>query len=505
MSRIRDVIRSYENCRAVLRHGVEIVAVGDPPGAALNSAIRTAIFQVDEGSQDVWGDLIRAANVIRWWRLTQPQPNAFNSALQVRVEAVRREVERLRGRVNEETLLSQIQSAAYAIAESDSPLGEELLRLAGEVGLQDCVVIARNNLARTGIRNWLESHGVSVLLPGELDTLSERIAQSYVVGPPTFFSTSLVSAPATEAITFVMPAWFANRSLPTSGFVSHAENSSAVPTKIHLVGDTSDPPTPVPDEAQIEDQYFPQPVWGKRESAEREPESGEVEARKILLSGGYGLWLDDGDRIRALDPRLPEGNRVSYEAVADVRQGTYLVLREGSTEHGAMFDAALHEIGAEAEQVLATQAQWKHALAERLDRKGTKQVIAELSLKQVRAARQVRAWTEPTLICPREEQDLALLLEWLDIPLNPSFRNAMALRRAVYRASADLRQELERAVGRADLRTLEEEGFMHLELQRDGFRGMVVARVLARAPFTEIIPRPHARVPFKDGAAQWLE
>lgn len=64
------------------------------------------------------------------------------------------------------------------------------------------------------------------------------------------------------------------------------------------MGDTTDPQTPLPDEAQIEDEYFPQPTW-KRESAEREPESGEVEARKILLSGGYGLWLDDGDRIRA--------------------------------------------------------------------------------------------------------------------------------------------------------------------------------------------------------------
>ncbi|MBX7136313.1 MAG: hypothetical protein K1X67_26890 [Fimbriimonadaceae bacterium] len=505
MSRIQDVIRRYENCRAVLRNGVEIIAVGDPIGAALNSAVRTALFRIDEENKEVWGGLIRAANAIRWRRLTQPQPNGFNPAVYEGVEEVRREVKRLRGSVNDEALLNQISSAAEAVTESDSPLGDEILRLVREVGPESCTVVARNGFARAGLRNWLENYGVSVLLTGELESLSQRIEQSYILGPPTLFSASLVTAPATGAITFVMPAWFVNRSLPPSGLVSHAEHSSEIQSKVHFVGNIEDPPTEVPEDAQIVDEYYPQPVWGRREGEDREPESGEVEARKILLAGGFGLWLDDGERIRALDPLLPEGNRVSYEAVADVRPGTYLVLREGATEHGAMFEAAMAEVGTHAEGILATQALWKQALAERLDRKGTKQVIAELDARKVRAATRVRAWTDPTLICPRYEQDLALLLDWLGIPANPSFNNAMILRRAVYRASADLRQELEDAVGRADLRALEEEGFMHLELEREGFRGMIVARVLARAPFTEIVPRPQARVPFKDGGAQWLE
>jgi hypothetical protein len=505
MTRIQDVIRRYEYCRTVLQGGIEIIAVGDPVGAALNSAVRTALFRVDEENQHVWVDLIRAANSIRWRRLTQPQPNAFNAALQEGVDAVHREVKRLRGSVNDEALLDQIHSAAGAFAENDSPLGDELLRLTGEVGPEACIVIARNNPARAGLRNWLENFGVSVLLPGELDTVTAQIEQSYIVGPPTFYSPSLIYAPATEAITFVMPSWFSNRSLPSSGFASHAENTSELRSMVHFVGDIADPQTEIPHDAEVKDEYYPQPAWGQRESEDREPESGEVEAQKILLAGGFGLWLDDGERIRALDPRLPAGNRVSYEAVKDVRPGTYLVLREGAAERGAMFDAALGEVGSQAEQILATQARWKHSLAEQLDRKGTKQVIAELSGKGVRAAAQVRAWIEPTLICPRQEQDLAIVLDWLEIPLNPSFANAKVLRRAVYRASAELRQELEEAVERADLRALEEEGFLQLELEREGFRGMVVARVLARAPFTEIVPRPQARVPFKDAGAQWLE
>ena len=74
-----------------------------------------------------------------------------------------------------------------------------------------------------------------------------------------------------------------------------------------------------------------------------------------------------------------------------------------------------------------------------------------------------------------------------------------------YKASADLRQELEVAVGQADLDALERDGFMHLQLEREGFRGMMVAKVLARAPFTVIRPRAQTRMLFFDGGGKWLE
>lgn len=482
-----------------------MIAVGDPVGAALNSAVRSVAVRVDEDNQHVWGDLLRVANALRWRRLTQPQPNRFNPALDDLVKAVRHQVKKLKGTVNDEDGLEKIDAAAVAVGQADSPLGEEIVRLAEEVGYSACVVVAKNDFARSGMKSWLDDFGIEVLLPGDLQSSGGGVEQSYIIGPPTFFPAALITAPATEGLAFLMPAWFGNRSLPIAAFREHAEGGIEIRSKVHLVGDLDSPTPAGSEEIDVRDEYYPQPIWGHRESEEREPASGEVEARKILLAGGLGLWLDDGEYIRALDPRLPEGHRVNYEAVGNVRPGTYLVLREGETEHGAMFEAALAELGDRGYAVLETQAQWKYALAERLDRKGTRQVIDELNLRQVKAASRVRAWTDPTLISPRREQDLALLLEWLDIPLIPSFANAVALRQAVYRASADLRRELENSVGKADLRALEAEGFMRLELEREGFRGMIVARVLARAPFTEIISRPLARVPFEDKAAQWLE
>jgi len=109
------------------------------------------------------------------------------------------------------------------------------------------------------------------------------------------------------------------------------------------------------------------------------------------------------------------------------------------------------------------------------------------------------------LICPQRDTDFTLLLEWLGEPSQPAFGNAITLRRAIYKASADLRRELEAAVDQADLVALERDGVLHLDVQRPGFRGMTVARVLARAPFTEIVNRRNVRVPSADGSSQWLD
>ncbi|MGW4336790.1 DISARM anti-phage system protein DrmE domain-containing protein [Rhodococcus koreensis] len=506
MSRIQDVIQRYNACRSVLEHGVDVFAVGDPTGAHLNAMVRRAVNQVDEGNSDVWADLIRASNAVRWRRVTQPQPNADSPAIREAIAGVLCEAKRLRDFVADESLVDRIAAAATTVGDTDSPVGAELLRAITETGVERCVVIASNDAARAGLNGWLKRFGVVVVVPRELDGLAGVFEHAYVVGPPTFFPVSLVAAPTTRAITFVAPAWFGNRSLPTSSLAAHAEDGTAISVKVRLIGDVTGPGSEASEEVEIEeDTFYPEPVWGRRRSEDREPGRDEVEARKILLGGGLALWLDDGERIRSLDPRQPEGDRVSYEAVRDVQPGTYLVLREGANERGAMYDAALAAVGQRAASITQTQERWKQALADRLTRNGAKQVIAVLEARNIRSARRVRAWIEPTLICPKHEEDLAKLLEWLEIPLHPTYTNAVHLRRALYKASADLRHELEGAVGQADLLALERDGFMHLEIQRTGFRGMIVARVLARAPFTEIVQRPQTRVPFPDPGAQWLE
>lgn len=506
MSRIHEVLGRYEACASILEYGVGIFAVGDPNGAQLDAAVRRSAFQSDESGSDVWGDLLHAACALRWRRMSQPQPNELNPAVAEAAASTVRQAQLLRGAVANEALLDDLVAAAELVRTMDSPVGAELLRSIQEVGPAKCVVVAASHPSRTGLLAWLEIHGVQVVTPGELGSVGAEIEQAYFVGPPRFFPSAMVTAPATEEVTFVLPAWFPDKTIPRSRFAEHADGGIAVKAQVFMVGEMSEPDGEAGVIEPIDErQYFPQPDWGGRLSAEREPASDEVEAWKVLLGRGLAIWLDDGERIRTLDPRQPEGERVHYTSVDAVVPGIYLVLSEGVTERGVMHAAAMHLLGGRAAGIAATQAEWKQALEERLNAKGTRMAVAELRAIGVRSAGRVRAWAEPTLISPKHEQDLVFLLEWLGLPIQPSYSNARLLRRALYQASSDLREELERAVGVADLTALERDGHMRLDLERQGFRGMVVARVLARSPYTEIVLRPRTRVPFEEGDTQWLE
>lgn len=97
------------------------------------------------------------------------------------------------------------------------------------------------------------------------------------------------------------------------------------------------------------------------------------------------------------------------------------------------------------------------------------------------------------------------MLEWLNIPIQPTFDHATMVRRALYQASADVRDQLEKAVSEADLAALDQDGHLSLDVETEGHRGIVATRVLAMAPYTEIVSRHDARVPFEDRSGQWLE
>ena len=93
----------------------------------------------------------------------------------------------------------------------------------------------------------------------------------------------------------------------------------------------------------------------------------------------------------------------------------------------------------------------------------------------------------------------------LGIPVQPAFGYATMLRRTLYLVSAEIGRQLEAAVSAADLSELDVTGHLSLDVKTAGFRGIVATRVLAVSPFTEIVSRREARVPFKDRSGQWLD
>jgi hypothetical protein len=505
MSRIHEVIARYEACRSVCEQGIDVLVIGDPAGDRFHRAIRKAVRQIDDSNLDVWQAFISAARAVRWRRMMQPQPRDFVTGLDEMVCRLSAEAEKLRGLVNDVSAVDDVVSTARELADDDPLTGQVLQRLVGEAGPRSSVVIAGNIGARSGLSDWLEPLGVKVLVASEFDRIGPEIKHTFAVGAPALYPASIVTAPATAKITFLMPSWFADRSVPASKLSEFAEGGVCVSARVREIGiDPATEMTPYTSDDEV-DPFLPSPLWNARQKERREPKSDEVEAWKLLLGGGLALWLDDGERIRSLDPRQPAGDRISYEAVSDVREGTYLVLREGATERGAMYEAALASMGPHAESIAATQQLWKQALTKSIEKLGIRRVITELEQRGVGAATRITAWIEPTLICPRREENLAILLDWLGIPREPTYSNALALRRALYRAIAELRQELEEAVAQADMSTLERDAFIRLNLEREGFRSMLVTRVLARSPFTEIVHRNQARVPFPDEGALWLE
>lgn len=505
MSRIEALNQRFAASAALVAHGVEVVVVGDPAGARLNAVTRRLLFAIRDDGPGLWDDLVGAVKSLRWRLVAQPQPIELNPALRQGAEQVGWQVRRLRGAMEDDALLDEVVAGAQAVTESDPPIGDVLLRSIKEIGSSECVVVAVNRPARVAIGGWLHELGAPVLTVGELEREQPRVEQAYAIGPPRFFRSSLVTAPIVSSVSFLMPAWFNDRSIPRSAIAAYADGAIDIEARTFTEGDVTEPESATSEVQEAEDDFLPQPVWDNRRPGHREPTADEVEARKLLLSGNLALWLDDGERIRALDPEQPVGERVTYVEVNVVRAGTCLLLRTGVTERLALHLAALGRLRNEGAAVDASQTRWKQALQSRLTRSGYRAVVNELRSCGVKTADRARAWTEPNLIRPNSDHDFELLLQWLGIPIQPSLGYATMLRRALYQASADVREKLERAASAADLSILERNGHMSLDVETEGFRGIVATRVLAMSPNTEIVARHDARVPFEDRSGQWLD
>lgn len=506
MSRIDVLSSRYAASASLVRNGVEVLAVGDPNGAGFNVALLRLLVVVRDDGPGLWDDLIGAAKALRWRLVTHAQPIDLNPAIRDGADEVVRQVRRLRGAVSSanESLLDDLTQAAQVAVSADPVVGSVLLRSIHEVGSADCVVVAASKPAQVSLEDWLAPLGVGVFTVGELERQQVEVEQAYVVGPPRFFRPSIVTAPITSAVSFVLPAWFGDRSMPRSAIASYADGAIRIEARIFTEGDVSEPASPILQD-EVEDDFLPQPVWGRRNTGDREPTSEEVVAHKVLLSGNLAIWLDDGDRIRTLEPGQPSGERVTYTDVYAVRVGTYLLLRSGETERGALHTAALRLLGSRGSAVDASQRRWKELLSARLAQHGYAGVREALRQRGVKTASRARAWVEPTLVRPQRDADFETLLEWLDLPIQPTLGFATMLRGLVYQASADISNQLEAAVDKADLSVLDRDGNVSLDVEAAGFRGIIATRVLAISPHTEIVARHEARLPFADRSARWLE
>jgi hypothetical protein len=509
MARISNIERRYRAIESIARGHVELFAVHDPLGSEFNSAVLKLIRKVKQEGPGIWDGLAAAVRRLRYLLVAEPGPFELNPRLSEAVEQLHIRAAALSGATNDAELISELLDRADALVSGMSQAGTELVRSVLEVGSETCLVIAANARAKDALKPWLGEMGIGVFTLGELK--HERITQeiSYFVGPPRFFPGNSVTAPFTNEIVFIFPSWFSDRRIPTSVLAQISERAIQVEGRLFEIGvpgefDSSTTEIELPD--NIEDDLALQPNWGQRKSENREPKDDETEARKLLLSGGYAIWLDDdGDRIRVLDANMPVGDRVRFEEIRDVQPGTYLLLREGVSERDTLQDLAFKRLGKHAEPVKHSQISWKTALGRRILSLGIHRAESELRNLGLSAFGQLKSWTLPHTIRPQKDLDFEILLGWLNEDVQTRIELANRIRQETLRASHSLRAALESAAEDTDIHELTASGCINFDLDEPGYHGMFAARVVAIAPFTEIVSRSEIRLPWKDDGAQWLE
>jgi hypothetical protein len=517
VSRIDALMERYAAAGSLAANGAEIVAVEDPVGARLNAALRCVMLAARD-DPGPWDDIIQPARLLRWRLATRLQADTGQDV----VAEIEKQERRLRPAVTDVSLLENLASAARAAAEAESPLADALLDMISRTGPESCVIVAASRPAQAALAGFGGTAGVRVLTAAELAREETCTDYAYAIGPPRFFGAALVTAPAARSVSFVIPSWVRDRTLPSSPVTAYADSGAMLirsRTRTTGTGSPADAEGAAPgmestgesgpsaDASGLLDDLFPQPAWDEPATPHRAPQSDEVIAHRVLLDGGLAIWLDDndGERIRTLDPAAPHGERVHYAKLSMVRPGTDLLLRRGTSGYGALDSLAARLLGDQAAKIEATQEAWKGELGRRIEARGIGNVERELRLHGVKTASRAWAWTDPSLILPKNDGDFRALLSWLGIPVEPTVSNAKGKRRAHYQAGSDVRETLEQAVEDTDLTELEHGGHLDLRIRVEGFRDLVAARVLAVSPHAQVIPRRQARVLFNDRSARWLE
>lgn len=508
MNRINGTNSRYATVADLLESRVEIVVYPDPEGSRLNTLFRKLTQNAKDDESTLHAKLTESTKALCWLRITQPQPLQFNGDLVEAAHAVWTDAVLTKQTVPETAFIEQIVSASLSLTTSaaETSSRNHILESCEEVGPAECAVVAAGRKAQRGLQSWLRERGISVLTEGELMRSNKCFEQIYVVGPPKFYSASLVTASVSQGVTFFVPNWFRELSLQESVLSEFAEGAIRMTSKVFREHEQEElDPIYEDDLAGDVDLYTPTPVWPTSGKVTRDLQSKQACARRVYLAGGYAMWLDDGTRIRTLDPRQPQGKRISYEEVPNIREGSFLLLRRGATERETLDPMIRLQMGSAAEQVFRCQSLWKEALTNRLQQHGYHRVARDLTSLGVKAVDQVESWSHGDMIRPRSDSDFKLLLGWLDIPIQPTFKSANLMRTAHYRASAQIRAELEQVALKVDLTALESSGFMDFELDGEGYRGIFAAQVLAISPEYYAVPRSSFRIPTEDSAGKWLE
>lgn len=522
MDRIQVLAKRYEYVAEVIKNKVQILLVDDPAGYRYSESVRVLQRIANEDDIELWADVLGAAKSLRWKLLYHPE--ADSQVIMGCAQKLEEQAIKIHPHVGATDILDKAVDAAIDLVGFESALGNMLWESVEDVTAECCVVVAPNQTASTAIRKWLAPLQARVFTAGELRRKGPEADLAFFVGPPRFFHSSMVTAPTTSEVSFLLPNWFGDQRIGTSLLAEVAENPIKVKALLKGPRHPSQfPHSPdsgsgaIPD-AEEEARLMPAPAWPAPRAPEEswQLEGDETQARKVVLGGGYAVWIDNRDHIRALDPYQPTGEQVTYIDINRLKDLTpeqlartevYLLFRDvGSSQHLSLHEQAREALGADAGLVMQTQNAWKERLRSRLDTWGETAVISGLRGEGVQAAGEARQWVGEGFTRPLRNADFKHLLTWLGIdPDGVEYRNATMLRGAYLRASSHVQTQIEESISASHLAKLVKDGHASIEAPLPGQHGLTAARVLAVAPQDEMKKGHEIRVLYKEDSGRWLQ
>jgi len=503
MNRIQFLTSSYEALERMLRSqsAIRFRLLEDTEGAEFNQAVNHFVSEVREINDDTVKTVVSMAKCLRWRRFMQPQPVASDWKSRELCEQLEQRCEVVRKVVANGVALDQLLSSAQRLLDEDSAVVKEL-RLLDSEDDGDYLLVVRDRSTATLIQSWLEDQNLQVSAAQDIRSEQHWFDFVHVLGFPRAFDPSIFSSPVGDDVDYVFPSWIHCRSLPESSLMGLVENPLSMTVhNSEILNSTIRTTEGEPDDGLS--WYLPEPVWSVPPHDRSCCSSDLVDARQIYLSGGWETWLDDGERVRTLEIDKITGVRVSNLAPEEVTVGSYLLLREHESERGLLKRLAQSRIP-RAEETISEQRFWKERLLARIKQIGVERVRRELRNLGVGAYRQVDTWSDMELIRPKSDNDFLSLLDWLDIPREPTFQDVRTLQSEVRRISHEITAELENQASRVNPEELERQGHMHFKVSTDGVRSMVATRVMAIRSSVQKVPKSFTRTLRKNDCDWWI-
>jgi hypothetical protein len=496
---------------ASARYRPDRTVVADPMGQRFDHKLAALWRHLGESSTaPVWQAVLGSARALRWRAAVEPVPlhEPASGAAHALADLLY-SAGAMRHAISDESarlLNALVSSASEMGAQHGNPLPqavESALEVSDPAGT--CLVLVNRRTAHITAQ-WLGERwpGFACVTPREY--LGGRLwDEAILVGAAAWFPEQVFTAPRAGHAELVVPSWVRDHAHVAGLFGGLADRPLVVSFRDRYEG------TVEARDSRPEDQLVPAerlllaPQW----SPEQEPDADvpeAVEVRRILLGGGYAVYLEtDADRIRGLDPALPLGERVMRLPAAAIAPGSILLLRLGDTEGIALKGVADEILGPESTRIRALQDFWKEQLRQAVLRDGRESVVQSLRSHGSRTAN-VGYWISPDSIRPRSDHDFRAVLELIGVDdPEPYLAAGRALWAAHLRAGQRLTEELEQRVAEADLAPLDIEGMLDLSLDLPGVASITAFRVLAISPYTMRVHPHQLRVPFPAPEARWLE